>query len=76
MTCEIGCAKLIQSKLYKVDGISYSKVSFANKNGQVTYDANKLSPEDIIKKVNGIAGGDLYSVVNSQELQEVIQEVK
>ena len=29
MTCEIGCARLIQSKLYKADGIKFAKVSFA-----------------------------------------------
>ena len=27
MTCEIGCARLIQSKLYKADGVSFAKVS-------------------------------------------------
>ena len=31
MTCEIGCAKLIQSKVSKVDGVTYSKVNFEAK---------------------------------------------
>ena len=28
MTCEIGCARLIQSKLYRADGVTYAKISF------------------------------------------------
>ncbi|UMB52828.1 cation transporter [Lutibacter sp. A64] len=62
MTCEIGCARLIQSKMSKVDGVAYTKVSFESKKGLFTYDSNKLSAEDISEKIGGIAGGDLYSV--------------
>ena len=28
MTCEIGCAKLIESKIHKLEGVRFSKVSF------------------------------------------------
>ena len=49
MTCEIGCARLIQSKLSKVDGITYTKVDFESKKGQFTYDSNKISQNDIKK---------------------------
>ena len=71
MTCEIGCARLIQSKLSKVDGITYTKVDFESKKGQFTYDSNKISQNDIVKKINGIAGGDLYSVTKTEELSEI-----
>lgn len=60
MTCEIGCAKIIESKISKVDGIIYSKVDFENKKGVFTYDTNITNAEFIIKKIEGIAGGDLY----------------
>jgi Cu+-exporting ATPase len=60
MTCEIGCARTIQSKLSKMDGITYAKVNFNTKKGFFTYDANKLSENDIAKKIDGIAGGALY----------------
>ena len=73
MTCEIGCARLIQSKLSKVEGVTYTKVSFESGKGQFTFDSNKLSDEDISKKIASIAGGDLYSVVNSKELPEVLE---
>lgn len=71
MTCEIGCARTIESKLSKVDGISYSKVDFESGKGQFTFDENKLSENDIISKINGIAGGDLYSVTNTKPLLEI-----
>jgi Cu+-exporting ATPase len=76
MTCEIGCAKLIESKLSKVDGISYSSVDFASKTGQFTYDTNKISKEDVAEKINSIAGGDLYKVVKSTEIKEIIKKSK
>ena len=74
MTCEIGCARTIQSKLSKVAGVTYSKVSFETKKGQFTYDVNKVSQEDIVKKINGIAGGDLYFVTKTQEIQDILKE--
>ena len=74
MTCEIGCARTIQSKLSKMDGVVYSKVNFEAKKGQFTYDANKLSENDIVQKINGIAGGDLYKVVKATELKDVIYD--
>lgn len=76
MTCEIGCAKLIESKLSKTEGVTYSKVNFESKTGQFTYDTSKLSKEDISKKIAGIAGGDLYSVVKSTEIDVVSEALK
>ncbi len=73
MTCEIGCARTIQSKLSKVDGVTYSKVNFEAKKGQFTYDENKLKKEDIITKINGIAGGDLYKVTKVTKLKKFIK---
>ena len=62
MTCEIGCANLIEGKLNKLDGITEAKVDFENKTATVTYDADKLNQEKITKTVEAIAGGDLYKV--------------
>ena len=64
MTCEIGCAKIIQSKLSKKAGITSAKVIFKDSLGLVEYDANAISKEDITAFVNGIAGGDLYKANN------------
>jgi len=76
MTCEIGCAKTIESKLSKFEGVTYSKVNFETKKGQFTYDANKVDKEAIVAKITGIAGGDLYSVTKTQELDEILKKTK
>jgi len=74
MTCEIGCARTIQSKLSKVEGVTYSKVSFEAKKGLFTYDANKLSKQDVLNKINGIAGGDLYVATRAIDLEEILSQ--
>lgn len=71
MTCEIGCARLIQSKLSKIEGVTYTKVSFEAKKGQFSYDENQISSEELIHKIEKIAGGDLYSVSDSREISEI-----
>ena len=69
MTCEIGCAKLIQSKLYKIEGVKFAKISFEENSGKITYDANKISISDLKEVVQKIAGGDLYKVTHSKEVE-------
>jgi Cu+-exporting ATPase len=76
MTCEIGCARTIESKLSKFEGVTYSKVDFESKKGQFTYDENKLTKEDIIAKITGIGGGDLYSVTKTTELEEILKKTE
>ena len=62
MTCEVGCANLIEGKLNKLDGIREAKVDFKTKTATVTYDADKVNQEKITKTVEAIAGGELYKV--------------
>ncbi len=71
MTCEIGCARTIESKLSKTKGVTYSKVSFKDKIGQFTYDENKISKEDIAKKIAKIGGGALYKATKITEIEEI-----
>ena len=71
MTCEIGCAKTIESKLSKTKGVTYSKVNFEEKVGQFTFDENKISQEDIAKKIAGIGGGALYKATKITEIEEI-----
>lgn len=69
MTCEIGCAKLIESKVHKLEGVTLSKVNFEEKIGQFSFDSNKISKEEIVKNINGIAGGDLYKVTTTKTIE-------
>lgn len=66
MTCEIGCAKTIQSKLSKKEGVASAKVIFTDSLATVKFDANKTSSEDLITFINGIAGGDLYTATEAE----------
>ena len=66
MTCEIGCAKTIQSKLSKKEGVLDAKVIFKDSIANIEFDANTTSKKDLIAFVDGIAGGELYKAsVNS-----------
>ena len=60
MTCEIGCAKTIQSKLSKKEGVLAAKVIFTDSIANIEFDANTVSKKELIAFVDGIAGGDLY----------------
>lgn len=68
MTCEIGCARLIQSKLYKADGVTFAKISFEDSSGIVKFDQNRISEEGIKKIIEKTAGGDIYSVAAIHEI--------
>ena len=68
MTCEIGCAKTIQKKLAKMEGVKSAKVDFKNELAMVEYDAAKANPTSITKTVNSVA--DTYSVENMKTVAE------
>lgn len=74
MTCEIGCARLIQSKMSKVDGVTFTKVDFESKKGLFTFDSNKLNEEAIAEKISKIAGGDLYSVSKTTNIDLIVDK--
>jgi len=61
MTCEIGCAKTIQSKLSKKEGITDAIVVFSDSTATVSFDSSKTSTTDISSFISGIAGGDAYT---------------
>lgn len=67
MTCEIGCARTIQSKLSKTEGVKLAQVNFSEKKGLVEYDANIITEKEIIATVERIADGDLYKVTNTSD---------
>ena len=71
MTCEIGCARLIQSKLYKADGVTFAKISFADSSGVISFDQNRISTDDIKNIIQKTAGGDIYSVVGIEEVKSL-----
>ena len=67
MTCEVGCAKTIESKLAGTDGVSEAKVDFETKIATVKFDKTKQSIESLTKTVEKVGGGDLYKVTKSEK---------
>ena len=74
MTCEVGCAKTIQSKLTKKEGVLAAKVVFSDSIATVEFDANTLSKKDLIAFVDGISGGDLYTASEISNQKHVCTE--
>ncbi|MCB9194687.1 MAG: heavy-metal-associated domain-containing protein [Flavobacteriales bacterium] len=60
MMCEKGCKTTIQNRIQEMDGVINGEVDYNLAMAFVTYDANRLSCEDIIKEIESIGDG-LYS---------------
>jgi mercuric ion binding protein len=60
MTCAIGCAKTIEKKLAKMDGVKSAKVDFDKKLAQVEYDDAKVTTTSLESTVT--KASDTYSV--------------
>ncbi|GAA3774893.1 hypothetical protein GCM10022271_03800 [Corallibacter vietnamensis] len=68
MTCAMGCAKTIEKKMAKMEGVKFAKVDFDKKLAMVEYDNAKVtttSLEEVVKKT-----GDAYSVKDMKTVDE------
>ena len=66
MTCEMGCAKTIEKKLAKMEGMKSAIVDFKNERATVEYDVAKVNHSSITKIVNDVSS--VYSVENMQTI--------
>lgn len=71
MTCEMGCAKTIESKLAGLDGVKEAKVDFENKTATVSFNATKQDKTSIIKTINKMAGGDTYKATEVEKKETI-----
>lgn len=62
MTCAIGCAKTIETKLSKMDGVQKATVDFDKKQATVEFDGAVLTPEKLTKAVESTGDGETYKV--------------
>ena len=51
MICAVGCAAMIEKNLNKTDWIKFAKVEFESKKAVLTYDASRLTINDITQVV-------------------------
>jgi mercuric ion binding protein len=62
MTCAIGCAKTIESKISKMEGVKSATVDFDRKLAMVEYNEATVTPTLLESTVTGVA--DSYKVSN------------
>lgn len=69
MTCAMGCAKTIENKIAKMDGVKSATVDFDRKLAMVEYNDAKVTPallEETVTKVS-----DTYKVSNMKTASEL-----
>lgn len=62
MTCAIGCARTIEEKLSKMDGVQKASVDFDKKQATVEFDGAVLNAEKLTKAVESTGDGETYKV--------------
>ncbi len=69
MSCELGCAKTIESKLAKKEGVIEAKIIFSDSLATIKYDINKTNKTDLIAFVEDIgnSSGHTYKVTESDK---------
>jgi Cu+-exporting ATPase len=60
MTCAMGCAKTIEKKMAKMEGVKSAKVDFDKRLAMVEYDEAKVTPQSLEEAVGKVA--DTYKV--------------
>jgi len=68
MTCEIGCAKLIEKNINKMDGVKSAKVDFNKKLAMVEYDDAMVDHNSLEETVTKSA--DIYKVSEMKTVKE------
>jgi len=66
MTCAIGCARTIESKIAKMDGVKSAKVDFDRKLAMVEYDDAMVNHEALETTVSKTA--DIYKVSDMKDV--------
>jgi copper chaperone CopZ len=64
MTCAIGCAKTIETKLCKMNGVQKASVDFEKKQAIVEFDATIVTTENLVQAVESTGDGATYKVSN------------
>ena len=60
MTCEIGCAKTIEQKLSKIEGVQSAKVNFEKKEAEIKFDSIAVNIEKLSAAIESTGDGETY----------------
>ncbi|MDX1271238.1 cation transporter [Bizionia paragorgiae] len=72
MTCVMGCAKTIEKKISKMEGVKSVKVDFDRELAMVEYDDAKVTPASLESTVTGVS--DTYKVKDIKSVTEFSKE--
>ena len=72
MTCAMGCAKTIEKKIAKMDGVKSAKVDFEKELAMVEYDEAKVTPNSLEEAV--AKAGDAYKVKDMKTVEHFSNE--
>jgi copper chaperone CopZ len=67
----MGCAKTIETKLSKMDGVQKATVDFDKKQATIDFDAAVLTSEKIAKAVESTADGETYKVLDMKTKEKI-----
>lgn len=71
MTCQMGCANAIQSKLAGLEGVQEAKVDFESKMATVSFDKTKQDKTSLIKTIEAVAGGETYKATEVEKKETI-----
>ncbi|GGW58207.1 Cu+-exporting ATPase [Winogradskyella epiphytica] len=74
MTCAMGCAKIIEKKMAKMEGVKSAKVDFDKRLAMVEYDEAKVTPKSLEEAVGSVA--DIYKVKDMHKVEKFGTEAK
>jgi len=74
MTCAMGCAKTIEKKMAKMEGVKTATVDFDKRLAMVEYDEAKVSPKSLEEAVAKV--GDVYKVKDMKKVEDFGGETK
>ena len=74
MSCEMGCARAIENKLSKLDGMSKASVNFKEEMATVKFDANKVDETLLISTVTSVSQTLSFSVENFKMILETSKD--
>lgn len=74
MTCAMGCAKTIEKKMAKMEGVKMAKVDFDRRLAMVEYDEAKVSPRSLEETVAKVS--DVYLVKDLKIVEDFSKEAK
>lgn len=74
MSCEMGCARAIENKLSKLDGMSKANVNFQDEVATVKFDANKINEALLVSTVTSVSQTLSFSVEDFKMIAETAKE--